>query len=134
MKVDVARLAYQKDEKTTLQIYEVPLSSLVLDSLANAICDHFWHIFCSPPEWAYEVRWGPKDEEFEIADKSLGHHWFNFGQWVLGFEDRGSRRIGSIPVSFDWVKEHMPDAGWPWDGSDSEDEETGSPDEQDKVN
>jgi hypothetical protein len=33
----------------------------------------------------------------------------------------------SIPVSYEWVREHFPDAGGPWDGSWKDEDDEGNP-------
>jgi hypothetical protein len=71
------------------------------------------------------VRWGPKDPEYGISFHSLGSKLFDLAQWAGGGfgAHRRERDVASIPVSYDWVREHYPAAGWPWDGSELEEGE-----------
>lgn len=71
-------------------------------------------------DWMYNIRWGPVDPEWEFADKSLGSKFLDFTQWTgSGFGAfRREKTLAEIPVTSEWVQEHFPDAGWPWDGSD----------------
>lgn len=117
--MNVASLCHQKTG-TTLEIEEVTLRRLVWEHAGETV---FGLLHRIGYEWAYSVRWGPKDPEFDYADRSLGHLLFSFGQWSAnGFRKfKPPRLVASFEVTPEWVREHYPDAGWPWDGSDLED-------------
>lgn len=108
-------------EGTTVRLAETTLWYLFLEALG----DNLFGLLSRAPEWLYEIRWGPKDPEWGIADRSLGSRLYILSQWCGGaFGTWNKRRhVASFPVTSDWVREHFPDAGWPFDGSDPEDEE-----------
>lgn len=115
MKIDCAVLSNSR-EGTSVKITEKPLSSIVVSALVDALCDKMGSYICSPPEWSFKIRWGREDED-GYTDKSLGHYWFNFGQWSHLWGYKREREIASIPVTYEWVHEYYPNVGWPWDGS-----------------
>ena len=124
-KLHVAYLSHRKDDGTSLRLDEVTLPSLLLEDLgyrAGTLLDAVTF------GWTYEVRWGPKDAEYGLADRSLGHQMFRLAQWAaLGFgTDRERRAVACIPVSAQWVKENMPDAGYPFDGSEPREGDLGN--------
>ena len=114
----VAVLSHQKDEGTTLRIEEARLRDLVREQAGSTV---FGAVTCIPAwldNFLYQVRWGRKDPEYGIAERSLGHLLFRFGQWAgCGFGMRDSRIIDKFPVTGEWVQKHFPDVGWPWDGT-----------------
>lgn len=122
--VDVAHLSYQKDDKTTVSIETKSLLDVILESMGDALVDITHPVFCEPPEWTYKVRWAEPDED-GWTEASLGYVLHSIGQYVGGGFNayRRARKVASIPVSFEWVRKHYPDAGWPWDGSDHDDED-----------
>jgi hypothetical protein len=118
-----AGLMYSRDG-AAIEISERPIWAVIAEQVGETMDTLTFHLFCCrTPGWTYKIRWGPKDPIYDIADKSLGHIMFRLGQWMAsGFGTWNQQhRIASIPVSDEWVREHYPDAGWPWDGS-SEDE------------
>jgi hypothetical protein len=121
----IACLQHQKDTGNTLVIGEVTLRHLVREHIGETV---FGLLNQVGFEWAYKVRWGPVDPEFGIADKSLGCKLFAFGQWAAnGFQKyTPAREVASFPVTPEWVREHLPKVGWPFnsDDPDAEDEET----------
>lgn len=121
MGIHTATLSYQKDKGVTLNIQNRPLYALV----AEHVGDEVYHLLvCVAPEWLYKVRWGKADED-GWTDRSLGSQAYRLGQWAAGGFGawRKSAPVAEIPVTYAWVREHMPDVGWPWDGSDPDDEE-----------
>jgi hypothetical protein len=76
-------------------------------------------------DWAYALRWGPEDPEYGFASRSLGSKLFDLAQWCAGGYGSWKKRrpVATIPVSYAWVRENWPDAGWPWDGSDLDEDE-----------
>lgn len=116
----MAHLSYQKDTLTSLSLEETTTWQLVLEDIGDGAFGLLAHL-CN--DWAYSIRWGPKDPEYGISFHSLGSKLFDLSQWCGGgFGSwKKHRQVAEIPVSFDWVREHMPEAGWPWDGSDPED-------------
>lgn len=109
---------------TYVHVYELPFWAWAVQEVPLYICEGIEKVtgFCliAPPGWMYKLRWGPCDEEYGLADRSIGHITFMFGQWFgSGFGAwKHEKTLGKFPVTAEWVKEHCPDAGWPWDGSD----------------
>jgi hypothetical protein len=94
-----------------VEIAEIPLRWLVAEKAGELALAGTGHVLCCrAPGWAYRVRWGPRDEESGLADRSLGHQMYRAGQWLscLGF--RHEERRASVPVTPEWVQEHFPAA------------------------
>jgi hypothetical protein len=113
-KLNVVHLSHQKDEGTWLQLEEVTLSRLLLEDLRWRAAGLLDSVTC---EWMYEVRWGPKDPVYGLADRSAGHCLYRLAQWCTAPARLRRRAVARIPVSAAWVRKHMPDAGYPFDGS-----------------
>lgn len=117
-RLKVANLSYQIEEGTVVRVYETALTGLILEDLG----DKLFGLICRlcNNNWSWEVRWGPKDPEYGIADHSLGHQLFALAQWVAnwGYDRRTKVAVLSIDPNSKWVSE----AGWPWDGSDGEED------------
>lgn len=120
--VSIASLCMQKDEGTTIQVSRVPLAALAAEHLSDVLCEALGTRLCSPPDAAYRLRWGPVDD-LGIAVKSAGHLWYSFGEWLHTLTFKHETHVATLPVTAEWVREHYPDAGWPWDGSDLEEQE-----------
>jgi len=108
MKIRMAFLVYQRDE-VRVEITDVSLRSAVVPELVGAVCMKLGDRLCSPPDWAYRVRWGPEDPEFGFADKSLGSLWYRFGQWSHLLFWNEQEVVATIPVTHEWVRENWPD-------------------------
>ena len=123
MKIKIANLSHQKDEGTTLAITEMTLRDYLLEYVVGD--NLFGLLNWISRDWMYNVRWGPVDPEWDFAEKSLGSKMFAFAQWAGGGFGayRRSRDIARFPVTAEWVREHFPEAGWPFDGSELEDDE-----------
>lgn len=126
-------------EGTEVRIDETPWWVLIADRVGEEIGHHLRLL--EPPEWTYLIKWGPYTDTWMEngkrkgwTEKSLGFLIGHFGQWVAcGFGAwRHTRHTASIPVSYEWVQEHFPDAGWPWDGS-SEDEMRSDPHDEGDI-
>lgn len=123
MKLDIANLSHQKDEGTTLTITEVTLRDYILEYVIGD--NLFGFLNWVSREWMYSVRWGPVDPEWGFADKSLGSKMFALAQSVgggFGAWKRG-RKIFAFHVTPEWVREHYPNVGYPFDGSELDDED-----------
>lgn len=73
--------------------------------------DNLFGLACRlTPEWTYKLRWGPKDDDFGIAEKSIGHVMYQFGQWVGGGFGAWKQRksLARIPVTAEWIRENLP--------------------------
>lgn len=122
-------LSYGQDG-TTVSLTEVPFWAWaaqeigegldVLSEKVTGLC------LINPPEWMFALRWGALDED-GYTPRSAGSVLYRFGQQLMnGFGAyRREKTIAHLPVSSEWVREHRPDAGWPWDGTDSETEHDG---------
>ena len=117
MKFNIAQLVHGKDGSAVL-IEEVALRDYLMEYVVGD--NLFGLLNWVHRDWMYSVRWGPEDPEFGFAEKSLGAKLFSLAQWTAGGFGayRKARRVAQFPVSYEWVREHMPDAGWPWDGTD----------------
>jgi hypothetical protein len=111
LKLYVAYLSHQKDKGTSLQVDQVTLFQLAREAVGFRL---FGLVDAVTFDWTYEVRWGPKDPVYGLAERSAGHLLFRLGQW-LGSFDHARRDVASIPVTPEWVREHMPEARWPWE-------------------
>lgn len=112
-------------EGTSVSLEEVPFWAWAAQHAGDNFC---WltekltgFCFLSPPEWMFRLRWGKLDDDGYTA-RNVGHYMWAFGNALCsGFGAyRREKKITSLPVSYDWVREHQPDAGWPWDGSELE--------------
>lgn len=109
----VAEFSNSKAEGTTIRIARVSLARLAFNEAAWCLCDF---LFWITPGWAYEVRWGPKDE-YGIADRSIGHLSFELCQRLADLTGTGKVPGEPVPVSYEWVRKNRPELGWPFDGS-----------------
>ena len=117
-KITVAVLS-RSASGTFVELTERPLHALLADELGEALTEVTVHLLCCKiPDWTAKIRWGREDED-GYTDRSLYHQLYRFGSWAqLGFGTwRKERLIAMFPVSDEWVQEHYPDAGWPFDGS-----------------
>jgi hypothetical protein len=117
--IDTASLSYGRDG-SFIELHERPLWAVVVEMAGETVTSNLTgHLFCcNIPEWAWKLRWGPLDDD-GWTDKNIGHCMYELGQWVgMGFGAwKQSRLVARLPVTSAWVREHYPDAGWPWDGS-----------------
>ena len=106
----IAELSFQKDRGPHLEIEEQSLPGLVLESIGDSL----FGLLSYAPDFLYELRWGPKDPEFGIADRSVGHLLYTFGQWCgLGFGAHAKRgKVVSIPLTTEQVQEAFPSLTW----------------------
>jgi hypothetical protein len=107
-------------EGTSVRLTEVPFWALAAQYLAEEAESRHFAGFCmlDPPEWTWNIRWGDPEED-GYNPRTLGSVIWRFGNALLsGFGAyKHEKDIVSIPVSYEWVREHFPDAGGPWDGS-----------------
>lgn len=116
--IETASLSHSQ-RGTFIDLNERPLWAVAAEMIGENLVSATGHLLCcNIPEWAFKLRWGPLDGD-GWTDKNIGHYMYMLGQWTqLGFGAwRQSRHIGKLPVTTEWVQEHYPDAGWPWDGS-----------------
>lgn len=115
-RLKVANLTYRVEKGPTARVDETTLTGLILEDLGDKLFGLISRL-CNN-NWSYEVRWGPKDPDCGVADHSLGHQLFNLAQWVANWGYGRRVKVAEFPADPDskWVKE----AGWPWDGSDAE--------------
>jgi hypothetical protein len=113
MKTWVADLSHNKDEGTYLTIREASLASLVLQDVGDSV---FGLLNWAHRDWMYSLRWGKADPQWGFADKSAGSKLHDLAQWAGGGfgSFRRDKDIAHLPVTRAWVREHCPDAGWPW--------------------
>ena len=118
-KINIATLTYQIDEGTNAEVEETTLFGLALEYVGDTLFGLTMRL-CNN-NWSYEVRWGPKDPDYGLADRSLGHVLYAFSQWCGNWGYKRRKPVIKLPVPADskWAK----DAGWPWDGSELEDDE-----------
>lgn len=133
MKMKIAHLGHQIDEGSFITIAEVSLTDLILQYYIGD--ELFGFLNWLHRDWMYSIRWGKIDPEYEIAEKSLGSKLFALAQWAgNGFGAyRRERDIAHLPVSSEWVREHFPNAGWPWDGSELDEMESKAGDDGDVI-
>lgn len=111
---------------TAVELQEVPLWALLLTEAGEWLADASHPVFCCQPEWTFKLTYAPPDEDEEPDEDgevynshTLGAALFRFGNWLInpfGAYRHYVTKV-SLPVTPEWVQEHMPDAGWPWDGS-----------------
>lgn len=93
-----------------VELTDVPLRWLAADRAAEAFMGATGHLLCcNLPGWTYRVRWGPRDEESGLADRSLGHLLYEAGQRLGMLSFRHETRKVTVPVSAEWVGEHYPE-------------------------
>jgi hypothetical protein len=119
--ISLARVTFQKDRGAAVEIAEVHLQDLLVQTASEVLCEKVGHRLCEPYEWAYKLRWGLVDE-WGIADRSIGHQWFTFGQWVHSFGFRHEKTVASIPVTREWILKHYPDCDSFFYGDDEQEE------------
>lgn len=105
--IQQAHLACQKDKGTYLSVVRRPLRAVIADWAGDWLFG-----LIDPPGWTYEVRWGPRDEEFGLADRSLGHQLFRLSQWCGGGFGtwKLEKEIAEIPLSPVQVLRYFHDA------------------------
>ena len=124
--MNVWGLSHSK-EGTSVSLEEVPLWAW----LAQEACEGFCALtekltgfcFISPPEWMFRLRWGRLDAD-GYTSRCAGSVLWRFGQALCGGFGayRRQKTLTCVSVSYEWVREHQPDAGWPWDGTEDEDD------------
>lgn len=115
MKFNIAHLSFQKDIGPHITVVETTLEDFVLQYVIGD--NLFGFLNWVSRDWMYNVRWGPVDEDFGFAEKSLGAKMFAFAQYTGGGFGawKRERKIDKFPVTREWVQEHIPDsATWPW--------------------
>lgn len=121
MKFKLAHMSYQKDIGPHITVVETTLRDFILQYVVGD--NLFGFLSWLSRDWMYSVRWGPLDPEFGFADKSLGSKLFALSQWAGGGFGawRREQTLGTLPVTKQWVEEHIPGASeWPWTDDDSE--------------
>jgi hypothetical protein len=119
-------LSHSKDG-TSVSLEEVPFWAWAVQAAGDELCylteQATGFCFIAPPEWMFRLRWGRLDGD-GYTSRNLGSKVWDFGNALLsGFGAwHLQKTIARLPVSYDWVREHQPDAGWPWDGTDDDDE------------
>ena len=117
-------------EGTSVTLTEVPFWAWAAQYLADEAEGRHFPGFCliDPPAWAWDIQWGEAEED-GYNPHTLGSVIWRFGQAMLGGFGawKHEKDIVSLPVSYEWVREHCPDAGWPWDGSDDDEDDEGNP-------
>ena len=98
----VASHMYNRDG-AFIELEEQSLTNLVLEHVGDRL---FGFMCWATPEWTYELRWGPKDEEFGLSDQSVGHKLYLLGQFFgSGFGAWNKRKtLARIPVDPSWDK------------------------------
>lgn len=106
MKIRTANLCYQYDN-VWVEITDIPLYAYLVPEISGIVCGWLGSRVCTPFEWAYDIHWGPQDED-GYTEKSLGHLWFMAGQKIhLAFHSK-EERVAKIPVTHEWVRENWP--------------------------
>lgn len=128
-------MGHSKDG-TEIDLHEVPLRDFLLLEASEWLLDKTHPLFCcSDWPWAWKIAWAPPPEGEEPDEEgwvynpnTLGHALHLIGNRLAGGFGaiRKYRRVARIPVTPEWVREHIPGAGWPFDGS-SGDEMNASP-------
>jgi hypothetical protein len=131
MKIDVAHLQHSR-RGTELVVMKTPLHALLLDDLGDGVLGAVRHrLCCRVPEWLFRIHWGEPDPDDELEDgrpyypHSAGRYAYDLGSWIgSGFGTwRKPKEIAKIPVTSEWVREHYPELGWPWDGSEDKEDD-----------
>jgi hypothetical protein len=112
---------------TSVEVKEVSLWAYLIDQVSDWLLEITHPVFCcSDWEWTWKLAWAPPPEDEKPDDDgyiynphTLGHFLHMIGHKLGGGFGMWKRykTIGDIPVTAEWVQEHIPDAGWPWDGS-----------------
>jgi hypothetical protein len=104
---------------TAVSLDEAPFWAWAAQTLGENIC---WALekttgvcLIDPPEWMWSLRWGKPDAD-GYTERCAGHVvsragnalCSGFGAWRRGWT------AGMLPVTDEWVREHQPDAGWPF--------------------
>jgi hypothetical protein len=126
--VQVWSLVHSRDGNF-VELREVPAWALAVqgagETLAGWLCTATRHrACCDPPDWMYDLHWGKAEDD----PLGTGEPWYphNLARYVWDFTTRlevGPKAAWqrppahSVPVSTEWVREHFPDAGWPFDES-----------------
>jgi hypothetical protein len=126
-------------EGTSVELKEIPwwvhTAEIAGDAIMGWVCDHTDHFLCEPPDWLWDMGWGRYNWEDSAWEHSMGDFLWRFSSWVIcgfGLWRRG-KTVTTIPVTYEWVREHFPGAGLPWDGSD-DDEMRSAPHDAGDIN
>lgn len=108
-----ATLSYRDSDGITLHIEETTVGNILLEACGDVL----FSVISRAPDVLYDIRWGKKDPEYKIANKSVGHVMYTVAQWCgIGFGVYKKRRnITRIPVTAEWVREHFPHGASWWD-------------------
>lgn len=121
--IRTVHLSYQRDIGAHLTVSEGSIYWIIMEYLGdNLFSTVTGHLFCcNLPEFAWKIRWGRLDED-GWTDRCLGHHMWNFGQWLISGCNawRHIRTVYTIPVTGEWVREHYPDADAIFTGEDTD--------------
>jgi hypothetical protein len=95
----------------TVRLYERPGWAIAFEHLVEFI-DHdiLRDNWCAPPDWAFKIGIGPKDE-YDCQKINLGgfmYHTFQKAMWV---GDQG-REIACFDVDKEWLIEHGEYLDW----------------------
>lgn len=122
--IDVWNLSHGQNG-TTVELRRVPLWAFLACEAGERLLDAGHRVFFAP-EWAFRIALAPApsgekpDEDgfihnphtlggvlYRLASSLAG----GFGAW------RHYVTVDHLAVAPEWVAGHVPDAGWPWDGS-----------------
>lgn len=105
--IQQAHLSHSRAKGTFVSITRRPLRAVIADWAGDWLFG-----LTEPPEWAYRLRWGPRDEEFGLADRSLGHQLFRLSEWCGGGFGTGKleKTVAEISLTPAQVLEFFPDA------------------------
>lgn len=138
---DVWTLSHGQDG-TTVDLHEVPVWAYLAEQASEWVLTATHPLFCCGDwPWAWKIAWAPPppgekpDEDGWVYNPhTLGHALHSFGNQLAGGFGawRRYKTKARIPVPPDWVREHIPDAGWPFDGS-SGDEMSSTPGDEGDI-
>jgi hypothetical protein len=107
-------LTYGRDG-TSVRLEETPFWAWAAQELGEQACwlteKTIGFCFIAPPDWMFRLRWAPLDDD-GFTDKSVGSKIGTFGQALCsGFGAwRKEKLVARLPVTDEWLREHMPDA------------------------